>query len=278
MKLYKHIRFDLTYGLFRREMWPKYIIWLGFFTLVSFNFAGELASMEATQYTYGDYLLRIFGGMREYVPTQGDPFDIPYLWLINHIGILYFTLHYMHDDLEGIGCQMILRSGSRTEWWLSKCIWNTAAVVLLYTIAWGTIFLLAASNHAILTFEISPFMEVIMVPGPCQLAQASWQLTLEITILPLLATLAMSQVQMLLCLVVRPAISYVTSLVIFLSSAYKLSPFLPGNYAIALRSDKIISNGVSGTVGIGIYLFLILASVVMGSVLFHGYNILSKED
>lgn len=278
MKLCNHIRFDLTYGLFKREMWVKYIIWLGFFALASFDFAGKLVSIEAAQYTYGDYLLRIFGGMREYVPAPGEPFEIPYLWLINHIGILYFTLHYMHDDLEGVGWQMILRSGSRTGWWLSKCVWNAAVVVVLYLIAWGTVFLLAGLNHAVWSFEISTFMAEIMAPGPCQFISASWQVTFEITILPLLATLAVSQVQMLLCLIVRPAVSYVISVVLFLSSAYKLSPFLIGNYAMALRSDKIISNGVSGMAGIGIYLFLILASVVLGNVLFQKYNILNEED
>ncbi len=278
MKLCNHIRFDLTYGLFRREMWGKYIIWLGFFALASLDFAGELVSIEATQYTYGDYLLRIFGGMREYVPAPGEPFEIPYLWLINHVGILYFTLHYMHDDLEGTGWQMILRSGNRTGWWLSKCVWNAAVVVVLYLIAWGTVFLLAGLNHAVWSFGISPFMAEIMAPGPCQLISASWQVTLEITILPLLATLAVSQVQMLLCLMLRPAVSYVVSIVLFLSSAYKLSPFLPGNYAMALRSDKIISNGVSQMTGIEIHLFLILASVVLGNLLFQKYNILNKED
>lgn len=278
MRLCSHIRFDLTNGLFKRRMWVRYIIWFGFFALAALEFTGNLSSLEISQYAYGDYLLYIFGGMREYIPTPGDPFQIPYLWLINHIGILYFTLHYMHDDLEGFGQQMILRSGSRTAWWLSKCIWNTAVVVLLYFIAWGTVFLLASANHAVWSFEISPFMAEIMVLGPKQIAGTDRPLTWEITFLPLLATLAMSQVQMLLCLVVRPIISYVISIVLFIASAYYLSPFLLGNYAMALRSDKIISNGVSWVPGTGISLFLILASIVLGIMLFQKYNILGKED
>lgn len=278
MKLCSHIKFDLTNGLFKRGMWMRYIIWFSFFALTSLEFTGSLASLEQSRYTYGDYLLSIFGGMQEYIPTPGEPFQIPYLWLINHIGILYFTLHYMHDDLEGFGQQMILLSGSRTAWWLSKCIWNTAVVVLLYFIAWGTIFLFASANHAVWSFEISPFMAEIMVIGPYQIPGADWPIVLEITLLPLLVTLAVSQVQMLLCLVVRPTISYVVSIVLLISSAYCLTPFLLGNYAMALRCDKIISNGVSGTMGIGVCLILILVSMVLGIVLFQKYNILNKED
>ena len=174
MRLCSHIKFDLTNGLFKRGMRARYIIWCSVFALFSLEFTGSLASLEISQYTYGDYLLYIFGGMREYIPAPGKPFQIPYIWLINHIGILYFTLHYMHDDLEGFGQQMILRSGSRTGWWLSKCVWNTAAVVLLYSIAWGTVFLFASANHATRSFEISPFMAVIMMIGPHQIPRTDW--------------------------------------------------------------------------------------------------------
>lgn len=278
MRLCSHIKFDLTNGLFKRGMWVQYIIWFSMFALFSLEFSGKLRSLELSQYTYGDYLLYIFGGVREYIPTPGEPFQIPYLWLINHIGILYFTLHYMHDDLKGLGQQMILRSGSRTVWWLSKCIWNTAVVGLLYFIAWGTVFLLASASHTVWSFNISPFMAEIMVIGPHQIPRIDWPVALEITFLPLLITLAVSQVQMLLCLVLQPAISYVISIVLFISSAYYLSPFLLGNYTMALRSNKMVSNGVSGTLGIGICLILILVSIVLGITLFQKYNILSKED
>lgn len=278
MRLCSHIKFDLTNGLFKRGMWARYIIWFSVFALFSLEFTGSLASLEISQYTYGDYLLYIFGGMREYIPAPGEPFQIPYIWLINHIGILYFTLHYMHDDLEGFGQQMILRSGSRTAWWLSKCVWNTAVVVLLYSIAWGTVFLFSSANHATRSFEISPFMAGIMVIGPLQIPRADWPLTLEITFLPLLVTLAMSQIQMLLCLVVRPIISYVVSIVLFITSAYYISPFLLGNYAMALRSNKIVSNGVSWRPGIGVCLILMLVGMVLGSMIFAKYNILGKED
>ena len=278
MRLCSHIKFDLTIGLFKRGMWVRYIIWFSIFALFSLEFTGSLTSLELSQYTYGDYLLYIFGGMREYIPAPGEPFQIPYLWLINHIGILYFTLHYMHDDLEGFGQQMILRSGSRTAWWLSKCIWNTAVVVLLYSIAWGTVFLFACANHAVWSFEISSFMAEFMVIGQHQIPGTDWPITLEITFLPLLVTLAISQLQMLLCLIVRPIISYVVSIVLFIASAYYLSPALLGNYAMALRSNKIVSNGVSQRAGVWICFTLILIGIVLGSIIFTKYNILGKED
>lgn len=278
MKLFSHIRFDLTIGLWRRGMWVKYLLWSGLFTLASWEFSGKTTSLEISQCTYGDYLLYIFGGMREYIPAPGEPFQIPFLWLINHIGILYFTLHYMHDDLEGFGQQMILRSGSRPGWWHSKCIWNVVAVLAFYLIAWGTIFLWASFQGALWSMKISPFMPDLMVAGPRQIFEFTWEVALEITLLPLLVTMSMSLVQMLLCLVIRPTFSYILSVIVMISSAYYLSPALLGNYAMALRSDKVVTNGVPLTLGIVYSLVLIVLSVVLGSFIFHKTNILSKEE
>ena len=83
----------------------------------------------------------------------------------------------------------------------------------------------------------------------------------------------MSLVQMLLCLVIRPTFSYILSVIVMISSAYYLSPALLGNYAMALRSDKVVTNGVPLTLGIVYSLVLIVLSVVLGSFIFHKTNI-----
>ena len=101
---------------------------------------------------------------------------------------------------------------------------------------------------------------------------------MEITLLPLLVTMSMSLVQMLLCLVIRPTFSYILSVIVMISSAYYLSPALLGNYAMALRSDKVVTNGVPLTLGIVYSLVLIVLSVVLGSFIFQKTNILSKEE
>lgn len=278
MKLFSHIRFDLTIGLWRWGMWVKYLLWCGLFTLASLEFSGKVASLEISRCAYGDYLLYIFGGMREYIPTPGEPFQIPYLWLINHIGILYFTLHYMHDDLEGFGQQMILRSGSRPGWWISKCVWNGAAVLAFYLIAWGTVLLWTSLRGDSWSMEISSFMPDLMVVGSRQIFESTWDVALEITLLPLLVTMSTSLVQMLLCLVIRPTFSYIFSVVMMIASAYTLSPALLGNYAMALRSNKVVTNGVPLAAGLVYSLVLILLTVTLGIVIFQRTNIVSKGE
>lgn len=277
MKLCSHIRFDLSNGLVKHGMPIRYIVWCLFFILASIEFSGKLSSFEIQHYSYGDYLLYIFGGMREYIPDPNDPFRIPYLWLINHLGILYFTLHYMHDDLVNLGQQTILRSKSRTAWWLSKCIWNFSIVVIFYIISWIIVFLCAFLNQANFSFRISPYMSELMIFGPQQIPVSFWPITIEITVLPLLITLTMSIIQMTLSLFLNPMICYIISTITLISSAYYLSPFLIGNYAMALRSDKVVTNGVDPIEGILISLIFIAISVFFGMHIFKKHNILNKE-
>jgi len=128
MRFFKLIKYDLSYGIFNLKNLIKYIIFILFFTVACFELSGRLMGISSYQdvsgISAGDHLFYIFGGMKEYIPSPSDPFQIPYLWLINHLLILYFTLHYASDDLSGVGQQMIYRAGGRIKWWVSKCIWN----------------------------------------------------------------------------------------------------------------------------------------------------------
>jgi len=277
MRFFSLVRFDLSYGIFRGGAYKKYWALSGLFVLACLEFTYKLKAFELTSYSYGDYLLYLFGGMKEYIPNPSEPFQIPYLWLLNHILILFFTLHYMHDDLTGFGQNMIYRSGSRMFWWLSKCIWNLVAVSLFYLAAWIVILIFSTVNGAAFSLEISSFMPQIMNFGGNQIPMDHWDLAAEITVLPLLTTMALSMLQMVLCLIVKPLFSYILSAVIFISSAYYLSPFLPGNYAMALRSSKAVTNGVEGTVGMVYMAFLIVASMLIGLCIVQKCDVLGRE-
>ncbi len=277
MRFFRHIRFDLTSGLLGRKMCVCYLLWILFMMIACAEFSGQLLSFEITEATFGDYFLYIFGGMKEYIPTPGEPFKIPYLWLLVHLGILYFTLHYMYDDLHGFGQQLILRSKSRITWWVSKCIWNVVAVVVFYVLAWSTIALWAQLHHAAHNFQISSFLFEWMLPE-MQEKNTSESLVWEITWMPLMVTIAASMFQMFLSFFLNPMLCYIISIVHFLAAAYYLSPFLLGNYAMALRSNKAIANGVDLCHGTEIAIAGILLSVFLGMLIFQRYNILSKEE
>lgn len=275
MKYIKLMRFDLQYGILKS--YRKYLLFFLLVALAFFECQATLLSYGKDGATCADYLLYIYGGMKEYIPIPGEIFKIPYLWLLNHIIILYFTLNYMYQDLTGYGQQIIYRSGSRNAWWLSKCVWQLSSVLLYYLIAWLEILGLSAITGVQISGEISSFMTEIMDFGGKMLPIERLDLLLEITLLPLLFTLALGFLQLTLCLFLKPTFSYIITTVVCVSSAYTIHNFLIGNFAMALRSDKVISNGVNMAVGILVFAGIVIGSVLAGFLKFRNYNILSKE-
>ena len=277
MKFFKLMKFDCIYGIFGTNNLIKYLIWMVFIAFSCKECRTSLMEYGYTVCSLGDYLLYIFGGMREYIPSPYDPFRGPYLWLINHLLILYFTLHYASDDLSGVGQQMIYRAGGRIKWWVSKCIWNFVSVISYYIISMSTIivFCLIKGNEISLTF--SSFMRNIMYFGPKDLGYETWDIALEVTLMPFLVTLALSILQMALSLVFKPTFAFIFSSVLLISSAYYMTPFLIGNFSMAVRSDKVVSNGLNLTDGIIAAVLMIIIGIIIGILAIRRYNVLSKE-
>ena len=277
MRFFKLIKYDLSYGIFNFKNVVKYMIWIFLLIVFLLDFSGKTRIHQCCDNSIGDCLLYIFGGMREFVPSVDSYFIVPYLWLLCHLLILFFDLHYTSDDLSGVGQQMIYRAGGRIKWWVSKCIWNFVSVISYYIISMSTIivFCLIKGNEISLTF--SSFMRNIMYFGPKDLGYETWDIALEVTLMPFLVTLALSILQMALSLVFKPTFAFIFSSVLLISSAYYMTPFLIGNFSMAVRSDKVVSNGLNLTDGIIAAVLMIIIGIIIGILAIRRYNVLSKE-
>ena len=127
------------------------------------------------------------------------------------------------------------------------------------------------------TWTISPYMMELMEITDVASTVEDWQLTLQLTLLPWLVAVTLSQLQLCLSLWMQPVLGWVISIVVLLSSAYYASPFLLGNYAMALRDQQVLSGGVDCRVGAAYCLVLLLLSVLTGLVSFRHTDILGKE-
>ena len=281
MRFFKLIKYDLTYGIFNIKNLIKILILISLFTVACFEFNGRLLSygqsFETDTNKLGDFFFYIFGGIKEYIPSPNDPFQIPYLWILNHLLILYFTLHYASDDLSGVGQQMIYRAGGRIKWWVSKCIWNFTSVVSYYIVSFTVIIIFCLIKGNVFEMSFSSFMPMIMYFGPKDLGYETWDIALEVTLMPFLVTLAMSILQMALSLVFKPAFAFIFSSVLLISSAYYMTPYLIGNFAMAVRSSKVVSNGLNLTDGIIAAIGMIIIGIIIGVLAIRRYNVLSKE-
>lgn len=276
MKYIKLVKFDLKYGILKR--WYTYLLYALLTLFACMDFSFRLKSFDITNFSLGDCLFYFYSGISEYIPKPDEPIQIPYLWLLLNLLVCYFNVHYMSDDLSGLGQYVICRSGKRRNWWLSKCLWNFSSVLTYFLLSILIVLSFCTFNNAEFSFEISENMNLICPTGAQQYPVSQWNIgSIQLLLMPILVCTAISMLQMFVSLFVRPLVSYVVSIVIYFSSMYKLSDLLLGNYAMILRSDEIATNGVSALNGIIFSVCLIFASVICGLLYFQHYNILNRE-
>lgn len=227
--------------------------------------------------TFIDYLFSIFAGIKEYTPSREENFIIPVKWLLLHLFICYSTLYYPSRDLSSMGLNILVRTKGRLTWWFSKCIWNVSYVLTMYGVILITVFAFCLITKEPISLNITRmFVTDLLQPGDIH-ETLSFNLVYIILFYPLLILIGLNLLQMTLVLIFKPLYSFVVVTVIWLTSAYLFSPFLPGNYAMVIRSEYVIQKGLSASGGMVMFLFLVSVSLIFGSLYFRRYDVLGEE-
>lgn len=229
--------------------------------------------------SFGDYWFYLYGGMKEYVPAPENPFQVPIIWIIVLVSVSFLVLNYPVRDMCGVGSQILVQTGGRSKWWFSKCVWNVLSTFTYHFILITVTVLLCAVYHIDMNIkyniELQKTLFHMEVDAPLV---AHTTIPIVVFILPVLFSMAINLVQMTLSLFIKPVFSFLTVCVLLISSAYFLSPFMLGNYAMPLRCQLIYSGGVSYRLGIIVSVMLMVISVVTGLLCFKRYDILCRED
>ena len=150
-------------------------------------------------------------------------------------------------------------------------------VALVFALGWVVLLLGCLAMGGKFTWTISPYMMELMEITDVASTVEEWRLTLQLTLLPWLVAVTLSQLQLCLSLWMQPVLGWVVSIVALLSSAYYASPLLLGNYAMALRDQQVLADGVIWQVGALYCMGLLLLCVLAGLISFQHTDILGKE-
>lgn len=224
-----------------------------------------------------DYLFYIFAGMKEYTPSMTDSFTFPVKWLLLYLFIFYSTLYYPYRDLSSLGLNILVRTKGRIAWWISKSLWNICYVLAMYVVIFLTVFVFCLVMQEPISFDITNMFVHDLLGAGSPFDTFSANLIPIILVFPLLISVGLNLLQMTFVLFVKPLYSFGVMAVILLSSAYLLSPYLPGNYAMPIRSEYVVENGVSASGGIIMFLILVSVSFTIGCLYFRRYDILVEE-
>ena len=275
---YKCLKYDLKCGLLKE--YKKYIVAIGLFIIIGFDFFIKMSDIEITVL---DYFFYLFFGMEEYVPTPGNKFRFPALWVAVILYVSYITLYYPYKDLNGYGKNILLNTQSKKTWYLSKCMWVTVSTISYFLIGCVVLSLFSIISGAEITADVSSNAVIKLIPFITTEQNLFYndamyyKVTLLHFILPVVICVMNNLFQLFLSLFIKPFFSFIFTVSYTIASAYYLKSFMLGNYAMIARSNIFINNGVDFAKGLIISLCVILVVIISGAVLFSKQDILNKE-
>ncbi len=279
MKFIKFFILDFRRGM--HTVWRLYLCGVALFALLCLDFWNRsrifLELYPGTSRSLGDLALYIFGGMRKFIPNPSAVFPFPTVWLLVMALACFSSLWYPLEDLYGFGKTLLTACQSRRRWYLAKAMWCGVTVSLYFALGWVVLLLGCLAMGGKFTWTISPYMMELMEITDVASTVEEWRLTLQLTLLPWLVAVTLSQLQLCLSLWMQPVLGWVVSIVVLLSSAYYASPLLLGNYAMALRDQQVLVDGVIWQGGAAYCLGLLLLCVLAGLISFQHTDILGKE-
>lgn len=254
---------------------------LGLLALVSAGMAGFtwlLAKAKPNlqiDMTFGDMVVSVLGGIMKYEPDKGDVFRFPAAWSLLLMAMAYVPLSYPYRDLMGFGKSVLVASGSRISWWLSKCLWVVAATLTSFAV-----FLALSAGAALLVGGgLSPTISsglptlagfmAMTSPISCDLP--------AFLAVALVVICSLCLLQTALSLAVRPVLSFAFTAALLLASAYVYSPLLLGNYLMVARTAGVAEEAMDPTTGLALAVVVGMASVIGGGAYFSRMDCAGKE-
>lgn len=100
------------------------------------------------------------------------------------------------------------------------------------------------------------------------------QLFLMIIILPVVTSIAISLLQMTMEFIVLPSVSFIVVMVIYITSAFYMKWFMPGNYMMAYRMIPVNCDGISFGISLIFDIVISVVSVFVGYMFFRKYDVI----
>lgn len=275
----RYIKADIDRGL--KVKWYIFaaIILLSAVRILLFDISinNRLSNLSMNnQLSVVDNFFYMFRGMKEYIFTGRDAFEISDAYLIMNIILAILIGIYPVKDSKGVGRLYMVKGKNRSLWWLSKCVWNVLTVVFFYIsiyvgILAGTIIYELISHSDVWHYTLN----IDMVRLICNYSVEGTDthiLLLYIIFMPVAASIVLSYIQMLISFLAGQITGYIIVIIAACMSAYYMSPFAIGNGMMALRYVLLNPDGVKMS-------HVILISIVISFfVIFVGNIYFKKKD
>ena len=270
---------DIRFGL--KKMLPRFILLIAVSAFILFISYVSIYRVELrddyghAEYAlgFGDALLCLLGGIKVYDPAKGMDFRFPMTWIALLAVTAYITLDYPLKNLGGIGAHMISISGSRWAWWLAKCCWVIVACLLASIILFLACMVLTmiggGSGTTPLVYTVTDLS--LFGQGTRYVPQDLLSFALVVPII----LCALMLIQLVVSLLAGPYIAFGVTAAFLVFGSYYHGPWLLAEYAMAARTDAILTYGLVPQIGALYGLGVMIICIVGGGMLFKRKDILA---
>lgn len=227
-----------------------------------------------------NYIIGIFGGMKVFEGTgPSSRFEMPTIWLLFFLYLTFLVGYYPYKDMDSFGRLIMLKQKGRVKWWINKCVWNFATVIVYFTMTYMTMLVYAIANNRT---GLTPNSRVVEKMYGINLENVDITPAMVIqlcVILPLIISIGMSIMQMFLGLFIRPVYSNIISICAIAGTAFVCRDYFVDNYIMFVRNKCVIGeNGVDYWRGIIMSIVMILIGIIGGVIQINRKDIIGIED
>lgn len=273
------IKYDCRQGILCQ--WKRYILLIAVYIVCVAQFIWICErSRYVDTYTSADMVLWMFKRIEKYVPDTHKLVDISAPYILPNIIIAYIIGNYIIKDLYGYGKNLMVRTGSRVNWWISKCIWCVITVFISYALMYAVILAASVVTHS-LSLNITPDVCVSIMGMDKVLilnyANLDYMLS-SVMLSSVLMSIALSVFQILVTLLISPVIAYMAVMIMIVLAAFVDNPLVITLYCMVIRSRAYMPQGYGVSLAIVIMLIIITACAVAGGLYANNMDIVSKRE
>lgn len=272
------VRYDITNGIIHQ--WKKLLLLALVYAIIIGEFVVTYTLKKIdVAYTTGDLFLWIFKGMDWITKTQQN-IEIPTAYILPNVLIGFIIGNYPFKDINGYGGLVLMRTGEKSIWWISKCIWAILVAVISYSIMIVEVVIISLVNGRV-SLDTNPTVEIKVSGYDRTIVESNNQLTkliIVVVLVSFITTIALNLIQILVSQILGPIIGYIVIISILIVSIFARSFFVVGNGFMAIRSNLYSVNGGDIRQTILIDIFMSLLALIAGYFLLLKMDILKKSD
>lgn len=251
--------FKILYYDLKRIIYSSILKITIFFAFLNVYWIQFLSNSNVTN--AGDYFACLFKGIYPYIPSPDNPFPFPWMWFVTLLFPVIILGNYSASDLQHYGKNVIVALGERTSWWFSK-VALCFCLSVLYVITLYICAVLFSSLDCAFQFDLSFAYIQSFVLEP-----SAFSLPLRVCVLgtlPILLFWALSLFHSVICIAFNSSVAFFLAMALVLSGAYFDNPYIITSYAMMLKMDFSIVNGLDIYQGITYCCIVILACTLVG--------------